>query len=363
MRDQQLKTGVDQAAAVAAAALAAATAALENSGLIIMPWTSVTGGTLIAPTQVFLNNTVGSDGFGNYYSWSGEFPKTVAPGTDPAAVGSGYTPRTDVVLRDELAENTIVSILGELVPTSRICVHNFGSNDDPSAWVSAMQYCAANGYTLHVVGAVALTDIAKFIMPDNTRLAIDWSECTRFSVLDSGDWEKLVITSEKYCQTDGCYVEFIGNPRFTGTGVAHWGEANDGMRKNIPVHIQANTVKIDGYDVRSVWGFGLRLFNVRNVEIGSFNADEVGGHSTTYVPDDFGDGIYFGGLTGDVKIKIGLRKITGMLGSEASTVSKGLSRIGIAFENTTNIGEGDVTLSITGGAVSNYERTIHASIS
>ena len=132
------------------------------------------------------------------------------------------------------------------------------------------------------------------------------------------------------------------------------------MRKNIPVRIQANTVKIDGYDVRSVWGFGLRLFNVRDVEINSFNAEEVGGRSTTYTPDDFGDGIYFGGLTGDVHIKIGLRKITGMLGSEESTVSKGLSRIGIAFENSTNIGEGDITLSLIGGHVSNFERNIHA---
>ena len=326
-------------------------------GPVVMPWTSATGGTLTQPNQAFLYPTDG-----NYYSWTGAYPAggyVVAPGTNPVVV-AGYVPRTDVVLRSDLAENTTVVINGELVPTSRICVHNFGSNNNPAAWVAAMQYCAAGGYTLHVVGYVALTDIAKFVMPDNTRLVIDWTECTGFSVLNSGDWEKLVITSEKYCQADGCYVEFIGNPRFTGTGVSYWGEPNVGMRKNIPVRIQANTVKIDGYDVRSVWGFGLRIFNARNAEINSFNAEEVGGHSTTYAPDDFGDGIYFGGLTGDVQIKIGLRRMTGMLGAEASTVSKGLSRIGIAFENSTHLGEGDVTLNIIGGAVSNYERTIHA---
>ena len=40
---------------------------------------------------------------GHEYSWSGAFPKVVAPGTDPTAVGSGYISRTDVVLRGELA--------------------------------------------------------------------------------------------------------------------------------------------------------------------------------------------------------------------------------------------------------------------
>lgn len=40
----------------------------------------------------------------SYYSWTGIFPHVVAPGTDPTAVGSGYVPRIDVVLRNELAE-------------------------------------------------------------------------------------------------------------------------------------------------------------------------------------------------------------------------------------------------------------------
>ena len=35
------------------------------------------------------------------YSWSGAFPKVVAPGTDPVVV-AGFVPRTDVVLWDEL---------------------------------------------------------------------------------------------------------------------------------------------------------------------------------------------------------------------------------------------------------------------
>ncbi len=75
---------------------------LDKLGVYVSGWTSTDGGTLTSPAHAFLNNTSGSVGFGNYYSWSGAFPKTVAPGTDPAAVGSGYTPRTDVMLRDQL---------------------------------------------------------------------------------------------------------------------------------------------------------------------------------------------------------------------------------------------------------------------
>ena len=66
-------------------------------GPVVMPWTSVTGGTLTQPNQAFLHPTNG-----NYYSWTGAYPKVVAPGTDPTSAGSGYVPRTDVVFRAEI---------------------------------------------------------------------------------------------------------------------------------------------------------------------------------------------------------------------------------------------------------------------
>lgn len=70
-------------------------------GPVKMPWTSVTGGTLTQPNQAFLHPANG-----NYYSWIGAYPVggyVVAPGTDPTAV-AGCVPRTDVVLRGELAD-------------------------------------------------------------------------------------------------------------------------------------------------------------------------------------------------------------------------------------------------------------------
>ena len=68
-------------------------------GPVVMPWTSVAGGTLTQPNQAFLHPANG-----NYYSWTGAYPVggyVVAPGTDPTVV-AGYVPRTDVVFRAEI---------------------------------------------------------------------------------------------------------------------------------------------------------------------------------------------------------------------------------------------------------------------
>lgn len=65
------------------------------------------GGVLSAASDVMI--TASGDG----YSWGGpEFPHNVAPGIDPAAVGSGYVLRTDVVLRGELAQFDGANLVG-----------------------------------------------------------------------------------------------------------------------------------------------------------------------------------------------------------------------------------------------------------
>lgn len=72
----------------------------------------VTGGTLgvtDADKCIYNPAPAGDD---NWYSWGGNLPHTVAPGADPTAVGSGYVPRTDVVLRGELAGNGGVGLIG-----------------------------------------------------------------------------------------------------------------------------------------------------------------------------------------------------------------------------------------------------------
>lgn len=67
---------------------------LADLGFDVQSWTSSTGGVLASANQVFLNDTSGSLGLGDYYAWGGTFPKTVPAGTDPALVGSGYIMRS-----------------------------------------------------------------------------------------------------------------------------------------------------------------------------------------------------------------------------------------------------------------------------
>lgn len=67
---------------------------LADLGFDVQSWTSSTGGVLASANQVFLNDTSGSLGLGDYYAWGGAFPKTVPAGTDPALVGGGYIMRS-----------------------------------------------------------------------------------------------------------------------------------------------------------------------------------------------------------------------------------------------------------------------------
>ena len=116
-------------------------------GPVVMPWTSATGGTLTQPNQSFLHPANG-----NYYSWTGSFPHVVAPGTDPAAV-AGYAPRTDVVLRSELAAPGGAGLVGGTMPV--ITDPNFagggigdGVTNNGPMFVAASQYVGDGGSVL-----------------------------------------------------------------------------------------------------------------------------------------------------------------------------------------------------------------------
>ena len=67
---------------------------LADLGFDVQSWTSSTGGVLASASQVFLNDTPGSLGLGDYYAWGGTFTKTVPAGTDPALPTSGYIMRS-----------------------------------------------------------------------------------------------------------------------------------------------------------------------------------------------------------------------------------------------------------------------------
>ena len=70
------------------------------------------GGVLTSTSDVLLHEKDGKA-----YSWTGTHPSggyVVGTGTDPSAIGSGYVPRTDVVLRDYVIKTTTATFKNEL---------------------------------------------------------------------------------------------------------------------------------------------------------------------------------------------------------------------------------------------------------
>lgn len=75
---------------------------LLDLGMKVKTWPASVGGTLTDLAQVFLNDIVGSAGYGNYYAWTGSFPKVVTAGLNPA-ITAGFIMRSDATLRNELS--------------------------------------------------------------------------------------------------------------------------------------------------------------------------------------------------------------------------------------------------------------------
>lgn len=96
-------------AADAAASAASAINALMNSTFEPSSFDFTTGGTLDTTDR---NKAVYNPADNNWYSWSGMLPKIVAAGEDPIA-DSNWRPRTDEILRAELASSDGLKLIGE----------------------------------------------------------------------------------------------------------------------------------------------------------------------------------------------------------------------------------------------------------
>lgn len=91
-------TSVDSVAARAREALRRSYA---EAGFNLINGSFKEGGTLTSISDVLLCKASGKA-----YSWTGAFPKVVAPGADPTS-DTGYVPRSDVVLRGELESRSV----------------------------------------------------------------------------------------------------------------------------------------------------------------------------------------------------------------------------------------------------------------
>ncbi len=116
----------------------------SEAGLNLVAGSFEEGGVLTSSTDVLWHK-----GLNSIYSWSGAFPKTVAPGTDPTTAGSGYTPRTDVVLRGELLDGALHMRDGLFALRDIVSVKDFGAvgdfnpadqsgTDDTAAFLAAL---------------------------------------------------------------------------------------------------------------------------------------------------------------------------------------------------------------------------------
>lgn len=118
---------------------------------VVMPWTSVDGGTLTQPNQAFLHPANG-----NYYSWTGAYPsggRVVPPGTDPTAV-AGYVPRSSgstLVSHKSPIANTISRTLYSKINDSALTINDFGA--DPSGVLdstTAIQNAFNSGFDIDI---------------------------------------------------------------------------------------------------------------------------------------------------------------------------------------------------------------------
>lgn len=130
---------------------------LRDLGMMVQAWTATTGGTLTDASQVFLNNITASAGKGNYYAWTGTFPKVVAPGTDPASI-AGFVMRSDAWLRDEITNSGEFSAeeAGYRLSSISRClsefgVHGDGLSDDTTGLQAAIDW-AGNGQGRRIYG-------------------------------------------------------------------------------------------------------------------------------------------------------------------------------------------------------------------
>lgn len=294
---------------------------------------STTGGaTLSNANEVVLNNTPGSAGFGNYYSWGGTFPHIVAPGTDPALVGSGYIPRSDVVLREALASSIGATIIGSCASFSELRavtperegarIFLTGWNPDStfgSGWFMAETTSQAdNGGTIAGSGALKWVKIDKYInsytfgaLPADTdflipvQAAFDASAYSKFTVNFTEDHELpvsstvLVKSGSKIKWSNSkAYIKLTADAGYGGVvGLLGRYHDNGGVCENVYLE----NVLVDGNNIGHPTGDtqgqnGLSGSAVKNIRVRGVHAKNCARSSSAKVPEfpiTGGKGVFF----------------------------------------------------------------------
>ena len=156
-----------------------------EAGLNVKGYTK-DGVTLTSTSDVVIHSVSGKG-----YSWNGAYPEGgyfVTPETDPTLPGSGYVPRTDVMLRDDLSAPNGVDLVGgsfrqsDLVLQPITKIPSYNPSNVTQAWkdsVANYGYVYFPGFT----SALATYNIAgddpalhgtTVYVDDHVNLAFDW---------------------------------------------------------------------------------------------------------------------------------------------------------------------------------------------
>ena len=136
------------------------------------------------------------------YSWSGSLPRIVAPGTDPATIGSGYVPRTDAVLRDELGHFSPRFSSSEL-PSSGVAVGiSVEITDRGNSTFIIVSGGTPNGFDILDAGGGNTALLTGSATPESFGIVADWNGVT------GTDNYPAYVAFDSYCASNGLHQKW-----------------------------------------------------------------------------------------------------------------------------------------------------------
>ena len=224
-----------------------------------------------------------------------------------------------------------------------------GATDDTAKLAVAMAYGVANNLKIEFNGDETYLISSATVIEESTKSCfIDGHNAT---IKISGTGRPRMYTLE-------CGTIDIRNLKFDGTGTTQdqfdqtvWNDANIYTALNL----NGNNIELNNLSLSNWYGNGIRFYgNYKNVNINNVLIDNVGGHwyqNDTH--DAFGDAFGFSGRTGTANIN--LTNVVAIGKYKGST----LSRIGLAFDYSSNKNDDYTYVNLENCSFINYDRCIH----
>lgn len=234
-----------------------------------------------------------------------------------------------------------------------------GVTDNSQAFIDACAAAINSGLTLvFPTGQYMFDTTAVVTLANGESLSIDGQNSTLL-LNDPVSFEQIQIKNSN--PSNGATVS-ISNLHLKGLNTVagpYWNQPAGSYPINIGLLIDATNININNFSVEDLWGKALNIGYFTNVFINNVKFRKVGGHSETYIPDSFGDAIYFNRISGDAVVNITNFDAEGLLNpSPGSTAGGGLSRAGVVFE--LNAADANtLEVNVTNFQCANFERTFH----